>query len=66
MKLDIPQDEYYTEAHVLALLGYNPKSRMIFHRSPYKEHIIYHHIGKLKTIRKSQNSWLFEQIKIGA
>lgn len=60
--LDIPQDEYFTQAHILVLLGQKPTNRMTLARSPYKENIKYHMIGKLKTIRKSQNGWLFKRI----
>lgn len=60
--LNIPKDEYYTQGHILALLGQKPTNRMTLARSPYKENIKYHMIGKLKTIRKSQNKWLFDRI----
>lgn len=60
--LNIPKDEYYTREHILLLLGVSDKSRMILHRSPYKENVKYFEIGKLKTIRKSENKWLFDRI----
>lgn len=60
--LNIPKDEYYTQGHILMLLGVSKDSRMILHRSPYKENVKYFSIGKLKTIRKSENKWLFDRI----
>ena len=60
--LNIPKDEYYTQGHILALLGQKPTNRMTLARSPYKENIKYYMIGNLKTIPKSKNKWLFERI----
>lgn len=61
--IHIPDGEYYTQTHILLLLGYTETARTILKRSPFKEKLNPFRIGRLVVYRKEDNEWLFNKIK---